>query len=260
MATPQGLILATAAGASLALVLLPSTLRALARKGLVRENFRGEPIPVGYGVALALTGAVFAAFTGGGVLAAGLFGFSALGLVDDLFGDRSAGGFGGHLRALADGRVTTGLLKAILGGVFALVLAGVAGGGFGVVVVDALLIALFANAVNLLDLRPGRALKVFLPLGGALALTGQFGLAALFGAGIAAWRVDLRARAMMGDAGSNALGAAIGIGALALPLWVRLVLVVLLMAFHAYTERASLTRAIERSAFLRRLDELGRHT
>lgn len=260
MATPQGLILTAAAGAALALVLLPPSLKVLTRAGLVRENFRKEPIPVGYGVATALPAAVFAAFTGGGILAAGLLGFSALGLIDDLFGDRSAGGFGGHLRALADGRVTTGLVKAVVGGVFALVLAGVAGGGFLAVVVDALLIALFANAVNLLDLRPGRALKAFLPLGGALALTGQFGLAALFGAGIAAWRVDLRARAMMGDAGSNALGAAIGIGALALPLWTRLLLVVLLIAFHAYTERASLTRAIERNAWLRRLDELGRRT
>lgn len=260
MATPQGLILTAAAGAALALVLLPPTLRLLARVGLVRQNFRGETIPVGYGVALCVPGAIFAGFTGGGILGAGLVGFFVLGLIDDLYGDRRAGGFGGHLRELADGRITTGLLKAVIGGIFALVLAGVKGGGFGNVIVDALLIALFANALNLFDLRPGRALKVFLPLGGALALTGQFGLAALFGAGVAAWRVDLRARAMMGDAGSNALGAAIGIGALALPLWARLILVVLLIAFHAYTERSSLTSAIERQVWLRRLDELGRRT
>ena len=43
-------------------------------------------------------------------------GFGALGLVDDLAGDRSVGGFRGHLGALRRGRLTTGAAKALGGG------------------------------------------------------------------------------------------------------------------------------------------------
>ena len=80
-----------------------------------------------------------------------------------------------------------------------------------------------ANAVNLLDLRPGRAVKAarcWLPdpvwcAGPPPRTTAArivLGAAAL-GAAIALLPEDLGERAMLGDAGANALGALLGVAA-----------------------------------------------
>jgi hypothetical protein len=147
----------------------------------------------------------------------------------------------------------------------------------------ALVIALSANLVNLADLRPGRALKTYALLamfgmlfgawatwagGDASSLTiavvriGGFKLSALallFGPLLAVWRYDLGERAMLGDAGANAAGALAGfILAWQSPLWLLLVLAVLLLALNLVSERVSFSGVIERVAFLRWLDGLGR--
>jgi hypothetical protein len=81
-------------------------------------------------------------------------GFGLLGLLDDLLGDGDARGFRGHLAALGQGRVTTGLCKLAGGAALALALAAAAPGGSGAqTFVDAALIAL---AANLASPRPGR--------------------------------------------------------------------------------------------------------
>src|SRR5207244_2527948 len=157
------------------------------------------------------------------------FGFALLGLADDLWGDRSTGGLRGHFRALAQGRVTTGAVKALGGAVLALaVAAGQAWptppalpGWLARVVLQAALVALTANAINLLDLRPLRALKGFaasgLPLflwcaaGGNAASIAALG--ALLGAAAVYAPFEARRRAMLGDAGSNLLGAVLGLAA-----------------------------------------------
>ena len=78
-----------------------------------------------------------------------------------------------------------------------------------------------ANLANLFDLRPGRASKVFLVAsGGPLASNGRGGsfgdvVAGPTGATVALLGEDLGERAMLGDTGANALGAAWGVGAAA---------------------------------------------
>jgi UDP-N-acetylmuramyl pentapeptide phosphotransferase/UDP-N-acetylglucosamine-1-phosphate transferase len=122
-----------------------------------------------------------------------------------------------------------------------------------------LCLALAANAVNLLDLRPGRALKAF--SASCLVLVpevGQLGAAALFGAGCALLPEDLGERAMLGDAGSNALGFALGFWTLELPLGVTLAVLALLAGLHVYAERGSLSALIDAVGPLRYLDRLGR--
>lgn len=102
----------------------------------------------------------------------------ALGLLDDAYGDSSARGFRGHIKALLSGRLTTGGMKLVgisVASLFAALVIGpvtawgtaIPSGAQGMLafVGSALLagaaIALTSNFVNLTDLRPGRALKTY---------------------------------------------------------------------------------------------------
>ena len=67
--------------------------------------------------------------------------------------------------------------------------------------------------------------------------------------------LDASGRIMLGDTGSNAFGAVLGLSAALYfsPLW-QAVVVVLLILFQVWCERHSLSRTIEASPFLRGLD------
>lgn len=191
-------------------------------------------------------------------------GFGTLGLLDDLRGDRSVGGFRGHFAALRQGRVTTGAVKALGGGLFSLV-AGylICAPSIWQTLLAGALIALSANALNLLDLRPGRCLFGFF-LGAAAIIgtllwhhVGEFGFYFYVAVGVALilYPLDASGRVMLGDTGSNAFGAVLGLaGSLYFsPLW-QAVVVVLLLLLHWWSERHSLSKAIEASPILRGLD------
>jgi len=115
------------------------------------------------------------------------------------------------------------------------------------------LVAGTANLLNLLDLRPGRALKAGLLLAGA---TGDAGTA---GAAAALLPDDLGERVMLGDGGANALGAACGLClARAASLPVASVLAVVVVGLTLVSERVSFTRVIDATPPLRWADRLGR--
>ena len=174
------------------------------------------------------------------------------------------------MRALARGRVTTGVVKvavigsgALVGGVL---LARGRGGGLVATVVDAagsaVVIASWANLLNLLDLRPGRAAKaavvVCLPLlagGGAsrLLASGALGTAA------ATLPEDLMERTMLGDTGANALGALVGTALAAHPCHLlRVVAAGTATALVLASEKVSFTQVIESTPLLDALDRCGR--
>jgi UDP-N-acetylmuramyl pentapeptide phosphotransferase/UDP-N-acetylglucosamine-1-phosphate transferase len=258
--------------------------RALPRAdALERTNFHGRAVSLAGGPALA-AGASCAAALGAGspasaaaALAAGI-GAGAVGLYDDIVGARpeqkAYKGFRGHLSALRDRRVTSGLVK--IAGVGA---AGLAASALlaadtrpagrravrpGAVVADVLLgagvIAGTANLLNLLDLRPGRALKAGLLIGAPLAGGPAGGLAAgPVGAAAGLLPADLDEQIMLGDSGANALGALLGVALAARtgPLG-RAAILAVVGGLTAASERVSFTTVIERTGWLRRLDELGR--
>jgi UDP-GlcNAc:undecaprenyl-phosphate GlcNAc-1-phosphate transferase len=143
------------------------------------------------------------------------------------------------------------------------------------VLIDAGLIAGGANLLNLFDLRPGRAIKVAVLSGGLIAVGGAVtgrpqarsggraaGLAAVaapLGASLALLPEDLGERAMLGDAGANALGAMLGAAAArSLPRPARIGLLAGIVALTVVSEKVSFTSVIERTPPLRRLDLLGR--
>jgi UDP-GlcNAc:undecaprenyl-phosphate GlcNAc-1-phosphate transferase len=199
--------------------------------------------------------------TGGGAL--------GFGVLDDLAGSGKRRGLKGHLGALRQGEVTTGTVK--LGGLVGTGLAGglLIGGRPADVVLNTGLIAGGANLLNLFDLRPGRAIKVALLSAGLIAVGGAVtgpnrgaGLAAVaapLGAGLALLPEDLGERAMLGDAGANALGAMLGAAAAqALSRPARTGLLAGIVALTVASEKVSFTKVIERTPALRRLDMLGR--
>jgi hypothetical protein len=181
-------------------------------------------------------------------------GAAAFGAYDDLAGSGDRRGFRGHLGALRHGEVTTGTVKLGGIGVTALLSAVVAGGPAADVVLNAGLVAGGANLVNLFDLRPGRAIKVAVAIGAP----GVIGAAAPVAAALALLPEDLGERAMLGDAGANALGALLGARAAVLPRPARLALLAGIAGLTAASEKVSFTKVIERTPALRWLDMLGR--
>jgi hypothetical protein len=163
---------------------------------------------------------------------------AALGLADDLWSGEERG-FRAHL---ASGR-STGILK----------LAGIPLVAFWRTrsVSAALLVAGLANLVNQLDTKPGRALKAY--LAAAAALDAPAGLAVLL------LPYDLRERLMLGDAGSNALGAMVGFKSVerirGRGRWATVAGVV---ALNLLGERRSFGELIERTPLLSQLDRAGR--
>jgi UDP-N-acetylmuramyl pentapeptide phosphotransferase/UDP-N-acetylglucosamine-1-phosphate transferase len=245
--------------------LVPAEVRA----ALERRNHRAEPVTLMSGPVLALAAtaaAVAGAPTARLRTAAAVAGLAAgaVGLYDDVVGARPEQkrdkGFRGHLRALGEGRVSAGLVKVAGIGAAALV----AGRTVHRRPVDALLtagvVAGTANLVNLLDLRPGRAIKASLVIG-APVLGGAAGgvVAGPLGAAAALLPEDLGERTMLGDSGANALGALLGLGiAAATGTRGRAAVLLALAGLTAASEKVSFTKVIERTPVLRELDGLGR--
>jgi hypothetical protein len=194
-------------------------------------------------------------------------GAAAFGAYDDLAGSSDRRGFRGHLGALRHGEVTTGAVK--LGGIAATgaVCAALTGGPAADLAINTGLVAGFANLVNLFDLRPGRAIKAAVASGGLVVLGGASAagsgetvatLLPPLAAGVALLPEDLGERAMLGDAGANALGATLGVAACGLPRPARVALLAGVAALTAASEKVSFTAVIERTPILHRLDMLGR--
>ncbi|MEX1659771.1 hypothetical protein [Streptomyces pseudovenezuelae] len=172
-----------------------------------RTNYAGRTVELYAGpaaaVAVALGAARIRPAAGWAVAVAGL-----CGAYDDLAGDHRRG-FRAHLGALRDGEVTSGAVK-----LFGISAAGlVAGALMKERVVDKALagvvIAGAAHFVNLVDVRPGRAAGAVLAFGvPGMARSELAGVAV--GAAAALLPDDLGERAMIGDVGAHALGAAWG--------------------------------------------------
>jgi len=267
---------------ALALLVVPAGVRGLFDAGLVRQNYRGTALAFPLGAVLATSGLVALA-----PLAflddraeidllvpelrrwmPYLLGVAFLGFLDDSLGrggvDGAPRGWRGHARALRQGSLSTGAVKAL--GALALAAYVVSGRGLESwrYLADVALLILATNAFNLLDLRPGRAEKGLSLLGAGLCL-GAWTLAPLELLGIFAGPVlvgawfTLRERAMLGDTGSNLLGAIAGVWLLTtLGADGRLVALAIVAGLTIYGELRSISAAIETVPPLRWLDSLGR--
>ena len=261
---------ALAAGAAYRLLTAPGR----DRRRWERTNHAGEPVTLLEGPAYAV-GATLAAGSPAAVVATGAA--AVLGALDDLAGDARSKGLAGHIGALRRGEVTTGAVKVVGLATSGLVAAALVdrggssglgaqpgtGAGSGARLVDTFaggaVVAGAANLANLLDLRPGRALKVGVATAAPLALSGVPAAGSALGAALAMLPPDLRGEAMLGDTGANALGALIGVAALQRASragrWTALAA---LVALTLASERVSFTAVIESTPVLRELDAWGR--
>jgi UDP-GlcNAc:undecaprenyl-phosphate/decaprenyl-phosphate GlcNAc-1-phosphate transferase len=267
---------------AISLFLVPAGARGLRDAGLVRENYRGALLAFPLGAVLATAALVALA-----PLAflddradldllepelrrwlPYLLGIAFLGFLDDSLGRGEAAatprGWRGHWGALRQGSLSTGAIKAI--GAVALAAYVVSGRGLEDwrYIADVALLILATNLGNLLDLRPGRAEKGLVLLGAGLCLgawtweplelLGIFVGPVLVGA----W-LTLGERAMLGDTGSNLIGAIAGIWLLTvLGPEARLIALAAVLALTVYGEIRSISATIDSVPPLRWLDSLGR--
>ena len=241
----------------------------LDRPGWRQRNYRGREVSLAAGPALVagvLAGAAVARPEGGSAVSRALLlavGPAAMaGGCDDLFGSSQARGLGGHLRALRSGTVTSGIVKvAGIGAGAGLAAYQLGGAGYDVVVASGL-VAGAANLGNLLDLRPGRTAKVALLTGVPLvAHPAGWPAAGAVGAVAGLLRLELHERAMLGDCGANALGAALGVAtAVRAGPRGRARMLGAIAALTLLSERVSFSSVISRNRVLRWLDRLGRMT
>jgi hypothetical protein len=246
-----------------------------------RENYRGHILPTAVGVitalaVLAVDALVTLAVAAGAEPDAGpvrglrlvtvaSLGFALLGLLDDLGGAGESGGFRGHLRALAHGRLTTGAAKLFGGAAVAVVVVSAREpDSLGRLLADGALVALAANLGNLFDRAPGRTTKLTLVAYAVLVAAAGAepvlaGVALAVGAGAGLLTADLSERMMLGDAGANVLGAALGLGVvLACSPGVRTAVLVVVALLNLASERVSFSRVINAVPPLRTADRWGR--
>jgi len=267
---------------AISLFVVPAGARGLRDAGLVRENYRGALLAFPLGAVLATAALValapLAFLDDRGDLdllepdlrrwLPYLLGIAFLGFLDDALGRGEAAatprGWRGHWAALRSGTLSTGAIKAI--GALALAAYVVSGRGLEDwrYLADVVLLILTTNLFNLLDLRPGRAEKALVLLAAGLCL-GAWTLAPLELLGIfvgpvivGAW-LTLGERAMLGDTGSNLIGAIAGVWLLTvLGADARLIALAAVLALTIYGEIRSISATIDSVPPLRWLDSLGR--
>ena len=257
-------------------------LRDMAAAGLTRVNYRGFEVAFPAGAVLVscslLALAPLAVLDDRADLdlldpelrrwAVYILGVALLGLIDDALGRGSAAdtarGWRGHARAVLSGRFSTGAIKAV--GALALAAYAVSGRGREGLdyFADLALLLLTTNLFNLLDLRPGRVERVFGLLLVALCIgEGSLDLIEMLGIFVGPVFVmavyTLSERAMLGDTGSNLVGALAGVALLeALDDTGRWIALAIVAALTVYGEFRSISAAIDRIGPLRALDQLGR--
>lgn len=251
-------------------VSLTKVSKMLLRCGAVKKNYLGKDLPIGMGLGILI-----------GILPSYLLidymnlNFNNLylilfiytltvlvGFIDDIIGETNIKGLKGHLTLFfKENIITTGTLKAIIISLVSIFFSFSISTDFISVIVNFLILIFTTNSFNLLDVRPGRAVKVYLVLSIIVLLfspKNQLLLIFLFSI-ISYIPWDLKQKGMLGDTGSNLLGISLGITlVLNFNLLVKTVILLMLIILHIYTEKRSLSILIAKNPLLNYLDNLGR--
>lgn len=263
-------------------VIIISTLMAFILKNLIygmlcttnffKKNYKSQDIPIGMGIIFPIAlisslSAIYLFFPLNNTTFIFIFGvtsISFIGIIDDLLGDRNTTGLKGHIGKLFHLQLTTGGLKAFMGGIISLFVSIPFNNNLLFLFLNALIIALFTNLINLLDLRPGRAIKFYLLYTIVLFVffnhnNNIYLLVIVTVIAIVYFPMDIKALAMMGDVGSNSLGFVLGFfSSIYFTNPCKILLLILLIFIHIYAERFSITNFIKNNRILSFIDNLGR--
>lgn len=256
------------------LYILPHVVRFKLNHRLTAANYMGQHIPTAMGSFIWLI-VVLSYFLNTilGTYSSSEFGpyvvvlsvITFIGWLDDTIGDRDVKGLRGHWRTWRQqGVFTTGALKLWGTGMMALWMCSHISPTLPLAILHGGLIMLMTNTMNLLDLRPGRMLKVVLIFILLIVLSTTFvdyipWLLPIIIAVVLVFRKELRGELMLGDTGANLLGFAIGVTlCVATPIWLQVITVILTALLHWLTERHSLTHIIAKHKWLHWFDHLGR--
>ncbi|MFO7820147.1 MAG: glycosyl transferase family 4 [Halanaerobacter sp.] len=243
----------------------------LKRGGSIAKNYRSQEIPYGYGLVYGLNLVIILVL---GTLV-GVYNLKVstkfiilvltmtlIGIIDDTLGRKDFQGFKGHLKALfCRGQLTTGLLKMVFSFITIFYLFFYWSFDLFSSLLSTLIVLLGANLINLLDLRPGRALKGFILLSGLIVLVGDdfLFLAPILIMVLLSLPLDLKAKGMMGDVGANLLGALWGLIFIINSTQLEQLIVLSgLIVLNSYSEIYSLTNLIADNKLLNFLDQWGR--
>jgi len=263
----------------LAAVAVPAIVRAMRDSGATRANYRGAQVAYPAGIAIPVVAllalvplSLLHELAGAKIFrpaalpaVAYVIGVSLLGLLDDLLGaDAPPRGWRGHARAVRSGVPSTGAIKAAGSLGLALFVLSGQGRSDGEYLLAAGVLVVATNLFNLLDLRPGRSAKALIVLAAALCIGGLtvqplWTLGVFVGPILVLLPLDLREVGMLGDTGSNAIGAVAGMWlVLTLSTTGQAIALGVMVAITVFGEFRSIAGVIDRAPGLRWLDSLGR--
>jgi UDP-N-acetylmuramyl pentapeptide phosphotransferase/UDP-N-acetylglucosamine-1-phosphate transferase len=233
-------------------------------------NYEGKYVPYSLGVVIIYSFAFVYAFPPQAnetlSFSAFLFVFSIwlLGLIDDIYGKPYPKGLKGHImHAIGKGIITTGLMKAV--------------GTVGVAIlflwmnqpisifpsfVGFCLLTGLPHVMNLFDTRPLRVWKVAVCMTIFVLIVNPLPsfvfIVMLLSVFYVLYVLEGYKKAMLGDNGATLIGAILAVIILNhISLMLQIILLFIVVLFIALAEKYSFSKAIEKSSFLRRIDQLG---
>lgn len=242
--------------------------------GCILKNYRGNEVVFGMGAVFvpiliaAVTLSLFLYSTEyfrylGYLFAVSIIGFA--GLLDDLIGNKHIKGIKNHISSFTNGQLTTGFIKAFLGFVSSVFISyGISKGSIDLLL-NIFIIALFTNTLNLMDLRPGRCIKVFMAAGfivffanlGDMIILIPFLI--ILTASLVYLNYDLKEMCILGDTGSNILGITLGyFSSIVFESVNKVIIFFILLTLNLIAEKVSISKLIANNRFLNFLDNLGR--
>lgn len=258
------------------------------RNQWISENFQGERVVQGFGLHLVLHYFIYFGFIlilfvslpqqmsmlsprqihlgleDMLILSVVLSVLSLIGWLDDYFGENQIKGLRGHFLTLFRQRkITSGMLKAVYGLIISIFCSYFYQESLIHWFISSSLVLFSIHFFNLLDVRPGRAIKSFwfllvliVPFLSLFSVL--FFLLPVVLSTLVLFQYDRKKLAMLGDTGSNVLGGLYGFLLMVhAPVWVQGCCLILFVLLSFLAEKYSFTHVINKIPLLSRLDHWG---
>ncbi len=240
---------------------------------LLKKNYQGDYIPVTGGIILIISTIIswyilfLLNLVNAQLLNIYIFIISIIGitgLLDDICGNKHAQGFRGHFKSLINGKLTTGILKVIITILVSmLVLFELEIYILSEIIINAGIIILMTNLLNLLDLRPARSIKAFICMAILLIIFNLY-YAVYFLPFFFTFTFylpfELKSKLMLGDSGANLLGTVLGFNTILMieDFYIKLIILLFLVILNVLSEKYSYSTIIQNNPLLSWIDQLGR--